>query len=708
MPQNKRRFKSSIDGILVLLFSLVIALFLLFFYLKSIDKNSKYYYTYKQNVQALHLYNQELDNVFIKTYKYLDNDNIATIGKKFDYALIALQNNPLTELFGEKVIEGVHEIIEKYNQKIDFIEHFKTLNARVTGSVYYLDELKRQIEDNNIVNMDIERLLSNILFKIEQVFLDTDFDTKVLKDDVKKLRVHRAMDEDIAYFIRHVEQFLMDVKQIKLILEEQQNLKTSESISNLNQILEVAYIRNQKQEESIGTIFFIFAFIVLISLIYTYSKVRKQRKEVFYLAYHDTLTHLPNRTEFERYMSTLISKSRKTFALLFIDLDRFKGINDTLGHDVGDEMLIVLAHRICKVLGDKNMLVRLGGDEFVAIIERKKDIKYIDKLVKAVASSIRKPIRIREYNLNTTASIGIAKYPQDGFDKHTLLKHADLAMYHAKDEGRDTYAFYTEQLSINVQRRLALEQELIHALDKKEFTLFYQPQYRLATREITGVEALVRWNNDTLGAVSPEEFISVAEDTGLIVELGYYIFKEACQTYVGWKKQGVDINIIAINISSVQLRQPDAFNHFKKIINDTGIDAKHIEIELTERYIMEYSTEKLTILDDLRTLGCRISIDDFGTGYSSMSYLKRLSIDTIKIDKSFIAELEHHQHDADVSKAIIVLSQSLGYEVIAEGIETVEQEVLLESYHCDIGQGYYFAKPMNDVDIVSFYHQKET
>lgn len=708
MPQNKRRNKISIDGILILLFSLVIAILLLFFYLKSIDKNSKYYYTYKKNVQKLHLYNQELNNVFIRTYKYLDNDYITVVGKNFDDALIALEDNPLTELFGDKVIHGVHEIVKRYNQKIDFIESFKTLNARVTGSIYYLDELKKQIEDNKMVNMKIKRLLSNILFKIEQVFLDTDFDTNILNDDVNLLRVNRTVDEDIEYFIKHVEQFLMDVEQINTILKEQQKLRTAESISHLNQILEVAYMRNQKQEKSIGTIFFIFAFIVLLSLIYTYAKMRKQSKELFYLAYHDTLTHLPNRTEFERHLDKLILKSQKPFTLLFIDLDRFKGINDTLGHDVGDEMLIVLAKRICNVLGEKNMLVRLGGDEFIAIIERKKDIENIDKLIKIIASSIRKPIRIREYNLNTTGSIGIAKYPQDGFDRHTLLKHADLAMYHAKDKGRDTYAFYTEALSINVQRRLVLEQELIHALRKKEFTLYYQPQYRLSTREITGVEALVRWQNNTLGNVSPEEFIGVAEDIGLIVELGYYIFREACQTYVNWKKKGVDINVIAINISSVQLRQSDAFTQLKKIISDTGIDAKHIEIELTERYIMEYSIEKLTILDDLRTLGCHISIDDFGTGYSSMSYLKRLAIDTIKIDKSFITELPDNQHDAEVSKAIIVLSQSLGYEVIAEGIETAEQELLLESYNCDIGQGYYFAKPMTDADIVAFYHKKET
>jgi EAL domain-containing protein (putative c-di-GMP-specific phosphodiesterase class I) len=217
----------------------------------------------------------------------------------------------------------------------------------------------------------------------------------------------------------------------------------------------------------------------------------------------------------------------------------------------------------------------------------------------------------------------------------------------------------------------------------------------------------MRWNSKLLGQVSPEEFISVAEDTGLIVELGYFVFRTACKEYMKWKYQGVDVDLISINISSVQLSQADAFVNFKRIIEETGMSAKNIEIELTERYIMEYTTEKLTILDELRSLGCKISIDDFGTGYSSMSYLKSLAIDTIKIDKSFISGLPDNTHDCEVSKAIIVLSQSLGYRVIAEGIETIEQENLLKEYACDIGQGFYFAKPMDSKTFVDFFKRKK-
>lgn len=708
MSRIKRIIKNQIDGVMILLLFLVIALSILFIYLQNIDTNTKNYYNYKKNVEKLHLYNQQLNNTFTRLYRYLDNDRITLISKSFEKELLLLQDNPLTKLFGTDVSDIVQNIIEKYTYKIELVESFKTLNARITSSVYYLNELNKEIKSTGIADMYLERLFSEVLFKIGQVFLDTDLNILQIEENLKEITLHRDKDENIEYFRRHVEQFVEDVHLMKNILKKHKGSTLGNTIDSLDTLLEKEYLRNKRKEEVIGLIFFIFAFIVLILLIVTYMKILRNKKEVYYLAYHDTLTKLPNRTEFERYINILIvkpKKERKDFVLFFIDLDRFKVINDTLGHDIGDGMLIVLAQRICKVLGEKNMLARIGGDEFVAIIERKKDIKNIEKLVTDIAASIRTPIQIREYNLNTTASIGIAKYPQDGYDKNTLLKHADSAMYHAKDKGRDTYAFYTEQLSIDIQRRLELEQELVHALKKKEFSVYYQPQYRLATGDITGVEALVRWNSELLGAVSPEEFISVAEDTGLIVELGYYIFEVACGTYVEWTEQGIDINSMAINISSVQLRQPDAFFQFKKIIDSTGIDAKHIEIELTERYIMEYTIEKLTILDDLRDLGCRISIDDFGTGYSSMSYLRSLSIDTIKIDKSFIADLPDNQHDAEVSKAIVVLSQSLGYEVIAEGIETLEQEALLESYNCDMGQGYYFAKPMSGDDIIAFYHQ---
>jgi diguanylate cyclase (GGDEF)-like protein len=708
MTEISRFIKKHVDGVMVLLIVFVFTLSLLFLYMQKIDSNMIKYYSYKKSIEKLHVYDQKFENIFMRSYRYLDNDKITNLSMQFDRELIELKKNELTTMLGNDVSLILDEIILGYQKKTDLIESFKTLNARITSSVFFLYELKKETERGECKNIQIDGLLGEILFKVGQVFLDTDLETLNIERDLTSLDLHRIIDEDLDYFYRHTMQFLSDVKLLKKILKEDQALELDTIINKMDIVLEKEFQNNKNKEDTIAYIFFIFSVFLLLLLVNTYLKVVKNRKEVYYLAYHDTLTGLPNRTEFERSISEHISRKgdlAKAFSVIFIDLDRFKIINDTLGHHIGDEMLIVLAKRISKILGKDDLLARIGGDEFVAILETN-DKNVLDVIVAQISSVIRDTIHIGEYSLNTTASIGIARYPEDGLDKSTLLKHADSAMYHAKDIGRDTYAFYAKQLSVDIERRLALEQELITALKKREFTLCFQPQYRLETGKISGAEALIRWNSPVLGNVPPEEFISVAEETGLIVELGYYVFREACTAYMKWKESGVYLDLIAINISSVQLRQPDAFKHFKKIIDETGIDANHIEIELTERYIMEYTTEKLTILDDLRSLGCRISIDDFGTGYSSMSYLKSLEIDTIKIDKSFILDLPGNQHDAEVSKAIIVLSQSLGYEVIAEGIENVEQENLLKEYNCDMGQGYFFAKPMKSEDLVIFYKQK--
>ena len=698
--------KKGVDRIIILLVFFLVLLFLLFLYSQNIGKSLKKYDDYKISIVKLHSYNQEIDNTLMRSYLYLDNDQVTEITKQFDRELIFLRDHSLTKKFRSDAIEALERIDSKYQIKTEYIESFKTLNARITSSINYLYELEKTIEKNDQLKSEAKTLPGDILFKIGQIFLGTELELLYIEKDIDRLLVYRSVNDELDYFYMHINQLISDLKLLYKILKQNEELDLSNSINTRLNILEKEYQHNKTTEETIAVVFFIFAFVILMVLLNTYMKVLKKREEVSYLAYHDTLTKLPNRAHFERYIDQLIKAKRKKFAVLFIDLDRFKVINDTLGHDIGDGMLITLAQRIGKVLGKNNLLARIGGDEFVAIVEKSKNLKVIDVIAAEIASVIREPIHIREYSLNTSASIGIAIYPRDGDEKSTLLKHADSAMYHAKEIGGDTYAFYDQQLSINIQRRLELEQELIHALKKKEFTLCYQPLYHLSTNHVIGVEALIRWNSEVLGKVSAEEFITVAEDTGIIIELGYYIFRTACQEYMNWKEKGIDLNLICINISSVQLRQPDAFKNFKKIIDETGISAKNIEIELTERYIMEYETEQLTILDDLRSLGCRISIDDFGTGYSSMSYLKSLAIDTIKIDASFTSGLPHNQHDVEVSKAIIALSQSLGYEVIAEGIETIEQLNVLKELHCDIGQGYYFAKPMKSIKLVDFLKDK--
>ena len=462
--------------------------------------------------------------------------------------------------------------------------------------------------------------------------------------------------------------------------------------------LTIAIVQNEKDE--------IQNFIAIYTNL---TEIIEMEEKANFLAYHDSLTKLPNRTQFEREIVDILELAKlenEKVAVFFIDLDRFKVINDTLGHHIGDEMLIHLAKRIKKLRNESTLFARIGGDEFVVVMNLKEGRNEVERMAEKILSLIREPISIHDYHLNTTASIGIAIYPDDGIDRNEIVKHADSAMYYAKEKGKDNYQFYTRQLSLDVEARLDLEQELLHALQKKELILYYQPQYELKSRKIVGAEALLRWKNANLGFVSPDKFIAIAEETGIIVDIGYFVFEEACKEYVRWRDMGIDLDSISINISSIQFREENIFERFEEIILQTGIPAHKIEIEITEHFIMEYSTTNLTILEDLRNIGCKISIDDFGTGYSSMSYIKSLSLDTIKIDKSFITDLPHDSHDVEVSKAIIALSKSLGYQVIAEGIETAEQEKFLKEQGCDIGQGFYFGKPMPPKEFIAFVQAK--
>jgi len=464
--------------------------------------------------------------------------------------------------------------------------------------------------------------------------------------------------------------------------------------------LSLAIVRNEKGE--------IENFIAIYTNL---QEIIATQERAEYLAYHDSLTGLPNRAYFDLRIGDILELARMSHdrvALFFLDLDRFKVINDTLGHAVGDEMLIVLSKRIRNILNEHTLFARTGGDEFVIMSVIKQGREEASQLAEKVLSIVREPVKVHDYLLNTSASIGISVYPDDAKEKNELVKYADSAMYAAKDMGKDTYQFYTRKLSLDIQTRLNLEQELMYAIEREEFILYYQPQYYLAGGKVTGVEALLRWHSMTLGPISPDAFISIAEETGMIVKIGYFVFEEACKAFMRWKKKGIDIESIAVNVSAVQFRDERFIETLQDILHRTGMAPEALEIEITERFIMEYSTSNMTILDELRILGCVIAIDDFGTGYSSMSYMKQLPLDVIKIDRSFIMDIPESIHDMEVSKAIIALAHSLGYKVIAEGIETADQEAFLKENRCEMGQGYNFAKPMDEKALINFLIMKKT
>jgi diguanylate cyclase (GGDEF)-like protein/PAS domain S-box-containing protein len=925
-----------------------VVLLLLLGYLVKTDQEISAYSRYYQKLDTLRILNYRFNSFFEQTYRYIDYDETEKLDRRFEETIQSFDPVEIKSEFGENIYVEIEEIKILYTDKKVYFEDFKALNARVTNSIHFLYDLRKTLEKKLINDSAKKILLDNIFFSISQILMNLPYDRKNLLVELNELEKYSKTYPEFLYFIQHSRQFLHDVSKIKALKYRVVQIPILASIEKLLKDLSLKYDSKRNQQRMIVVSLFLFAFIILGLLIYSYRRIRKSTKELQafryaiensdnailltnpkreieyvnesfekmtgytkeeilgktpavlksgllpeqfykemnetldrgeiwqgeiinrrkdgallyekssiipiyidgeliqylaiklditaykeqqirlkqaaavyevigdgilvtdrdkhiiavnpafeemfgysreeligkepmvirmlnediyfykqmwnnllthdrwsgklhsqtkdgsilpvwltltivrdengeiknfiaiytnlqeiiatqekaeYLAYHDSLTGLPNRAYFDLRIKDILDvaqRSQRRVAILFLDLDRFKVINDTLGHAVGDRMLVELAKRMERLFDDNVLFARMGGDEFVITFILKNGKKEILEMAERILSVIREPVQVNDYNLNTTASIGIAIFPDDGKEKHEIIKYADSAMYAAKEKGKDTYQFYTRKLSLDVQKRLHLEQELLHALEREEFYLHFQPQYLLADRKVKGAEALLRWESQKLGNIPPDQFILIAEETGMIVKIGYFVFEEACRAFKKWEKEGVGVERISVNISSVQFHDEHFMVKIKEILARYGVDAGAVEIEITERFIMEYSTTNMTILEDLRKLGCRISIDDFGTGYSSMSYMKQLPLDTIKIDRSFITDLPHDTHDTEVSKAIIALSKSLGYEVVAEGIENEQQEIFLQKHGCDYGQGYYFAPPIDEKSFLDF------
>jgi diguanylate cyclase (GGDEF)-like protein/PAS domain S-box-containing protein len=425
---------------------------------------------------------------------------------------------------------------------------------------------------------------------------------------------------------------------------------------------------------------------------------RKQTEErIQYLATHDGLTALPNRVMFHELLCVEIESARRyerKFAVLFIDLDRFKFVNDTLGHQAGDSLLAEMSARLRAALRASDVIARLGGDEFVVLLREVRDPAQVTAVVRKILSAALKPMDILGQECRVTASIGIALYPSDAQDEQSLMKNADLAMYLAKEEGKNNYQFYSAEIQARSIEKLALESGLRGALERNEFSLQYQAKLDLRTEIITGVEALLRWNNPELGAVTPMQFIPVAEETGLIVPVGKWVLETACAQNVAWQRQGLPALCMAVNLSPRQFADPDLVADLSAVLKHTGLAPELLELEITESMVMHNTDRAVKVLSAIKTLGVRLAIDDFGTGYSSLAQLKRFPIDTLKVDRSFIRDIPDNTEDKAITEAIIALGCTLGLTVVAEGVETKEQQTFLREQSCDEMQGYYFSKPV--------------
>ena len=427
------------------------------------------------------------------------------------------------------------------------------------------------------------------------------------------------------------------------------------------------------------------------------SAARAMTLKMSYLAQHDSLTDLPNRVLLNDRLNEAInlsSRYRRKLAVIYLDLDHFKHINDSLGHVVGDRLLQSVARRLFACVRSSDTVSRLGGDEFVVLLWEVRHAQDAALTAIKILETLRLPHHIEEHALHITASIGIVTYPDDATDAETLLKRADLAMYHAKDAGRDSFQYFKLEMNARAIERQTVEENLRHAIERNELALHYQPKLDLVTGKVIGAEALIRWHHPARGMIAPKTFISIAEDSGLIVPLGRWVLREACRQARAWQVSGLPALGMSINVSSVELRSPGFVAGLRATLIDSGLEPRLLELELTEAVLIDDSRSIAAVLREVKHIGVRLALDDFGTGYSSLTHLKRFPIDALKIDRSFVRDLATDSKDASIVTAMIGMGRNLHMQVVAEGVETRQQLEILRDSGCHQAQGYYFGRPV--------------
>ncbi len=435
------------------------------------------------------------------------------------------------------------------------------------------------------------------------------------------------------------------------------------------------------------------------------SERKAAEEKARFLAYFDALTRLPNQLLLQDRLQQAIAFSTRDgtkVALMIVDLDRFKNINDVLGHNVGDRLLVEVAERLSKSMRSTDTVSRQGGDEFTLLLTDLAEPDAISTFLEELMVKLSEPFQIDKNELTTSISVGVAVYPEDGADFETLLKKADMAMYRAKEAGRNTYRFFNEDMNDDTTEQITMHAGLRRALAHDQFVLYYQPQIEISSGTLIGAEALIRWQHPDLGLVSPARFIPVAEETGLIVEIGDWVLREACREAARWKEAGMHEPVVAVNLSALQFKRGDIEQSVVRALNESGIDPGMLELELTESILIRDTDIVLATVKRLKLMGIKLSIDDFGTGYSSLSYLKRFEVDKLKIDQSFIRDLATDSEDAAIVRAIIQMARSLGLRTIAEGVEDKRVLDLLRIYHCDEAQGYFHGRPMPAGEFMAY------
>ena len=501
-------------------------------------------------------------------------------------------------------------------------------------------------------------------------------------------------------------------------IEEAKLFSYEFSITDKDSLEKIIRIESEPRKNDVGEC------TCMLGTVQDITEYTNAQKQIHDLAYYDLVTGLPNRAQLYENLAYALKVSDRLdthFALLFLDLDHFKNVNDTLGHDAGDDLLRQVSDRLASVLresdvlsapskdaGSKHTVARIGGDEFVVLLPNVSRAVDVAKVAERIGATVGSPYTIHDVDVAITTTIGISLFPSDGRDAETLMKHADVAMYHAKENGRNGFQFYSECIHQHALARFSMERELKLALENNELALLYQPKIALATGEAVGVEALLRWNHPERGAISPDEFLPVAEETGLIVALGQWVLKESALQMQQWIDQGLGAFSVAVNCSPAQFTRGNIISDISQALDYSGLDPKLLEIELTENLFLNNIEKGIEILQSMKRLGVQIAVDDFGTGFSSLSYLKRLPVNKLKIDQSFVKDLHIDRGDSAIVAAIVTLSQNLGLKVIAEGVENQQQMDILRGFNCNEIQGYHVCYPLTPEEFAEWLSEQNS
>jgi diguanylate cyclase (GGDEF)-like protein/PAS domain S-box-containing protein len=653
----------------------------------------------------------------VKKTLFLDVHSAAVLAMKKEEVLLH------TRQWLEKIHPNDRPIFSKYsqefitnNQKNFNIEFRANSNGqwiwlKLTGEI-------SQWDDNNVPQRLTGTLLDiskqrETLAQVElyaSVFNNTSDAIVILDVDYQVVAVNNAFSQITQYSAQEIKgQSLPIINQLKNLSIIKQKLKTGGhwhgEVSDYRKdgfqyVLELALNTVQPTDEK--------NFSYVVAVFSDITQRKKTQDELFFMANFDPLTKLANRAMFnDSFTNAIIHAKRhdETLAILFIDLDKFKLINDTFGHNSGDELLIQAAQRFKNHVRETDIVSRLSGDEFTIILNNITDVSQVQTIATKIQVDFQQDFKLKEQHVNIGTSIGIAIYPADGKSADVLLKNADIAMYYAKTNGRNNFHFFNSTMNLQAERRNLVELELREAISRQQIEILYQPKMLAHTEKVYGFEALVRWNHPTMGLVSPDEFIPVAEEMGIIKELGQYIFKGATTQLSHWHSMGYTKLHMAVNVSAREFQLSDYPLELAHLISTIDIKPHFIELELTESIVMDDPEKMALMLDVIKSLGFSLSIDDFGTGYSSLSYLQRLPVDVLKVDQSFVRDIEHNPNSKAIASAIVSMAHSLNLKVVAEGVETEAQLAFFKENKCELIQGYYFSKPLNKEEARKFLHQ---